>query len=235
MTLMPCSSTGIASALLLDWTKKQMKALPSISMVLWPCAVKCAAFPQQLEMVRLESLGWVVMNNYRKLWFTFLSTPILQNPQTQICSLSPSLRRGPLGLCTELSCFGAYGNKFYATPFWKIDWHCVSLQVLNCPNGGSLFVMMESFYEGQPAMGWAKQTATSCRTQTSLFWLPVWIICRTIRQEHQLHPYHAALLHCYTNSIPRALPHHCLCAQMLLLKSHQRRQLPRSPVWRVWL
>ena len=51
MTLIPCSSIGIASVLLPDWTKKQMKALPSISMALWPCAAKCAAFPQQLEMV----------------------------------------------------------------------------------------------------------------------------------------------------------------------------------------
>lgn len=184
-----------------------------------------------------ESFEWIEMGGNRtNSWSISPSTPVfLQNPRILTCSLSPSLRRGPHGLSTVSNCYGAYGNKFYATPFWKTGWHYVSLQVLNCLNGGSPFGMMGSFYEGQPVMGSAKQTATSCRTQTSLSWLPVWITCRIIRQEHRLHPCHAALPHCSTSSIPRALPHHCPCAQMLLLKSHLRRQLPRSPVWRVWL
>lgn len=47
----------------------------------------------------------------------FLHLCWLQNLQTLICSLSPSLKREPHGLSTALNCFDAYGNKFYATPF----------------------------------------------------------------------------------------------------------------------
>lgn len=93
-------------------------------MALWPCAAKCAAFPQQLEMVSKTGESWLGRNgwwqNQLLVHFSFHSY-LLQSPRTLICSLSLSLRRGPHGLSTVSNCFGAYGNKFYVTLFWKID------------------------------------------------------------------------------------------------------------------
>lgn len=68
------------------------------------------------EIVESRVNGPVLLTDQPLVNF-FFHLYLLQNPRTQICSLSPSQKRERLGPSTVLNCFGAYGNKFYATPF----------------------------------------------------------------------------------------------------------------------